>query len=145
MFFTAALTCLALNIYYEARSEPINGQIAVALVTRNRMNIENKSACEVVFENKQFSWANDVKVKMTDEGIQIDKKFLPDPKNKAWLKALYIAELSKIIPDFTGGATHYHVNAINPWPEMEIVTVIGNHTFCRSEHFIERHRLMRMR
>ena len=31
-----AVLCLALNVYFEARSEPINSQFAVAEVTMNR-------------------------------------------------------------------------------------------------------------
>ena len=33
--------CLALNIYFEARSEPIQGQIAIAEVTLNRVASTN--------------------------------------------------------------------------------------------------------
>ena len=36
-----ALMCLALNIYFEARSEPIEGQIAIAEVTLNRVASAN--------------------------------------------------------------------------------------------------------
>ena len=38
MLAQGALLCLALNIYHEARGEPLKGQIAVASVTMNRAN-----------------------------------------------------------------------------------------------------------
>ena len=50
-----SLMCLALNIYFEARSEPIEGQIAIAEVTLNRVASTNypNDVCSVVLqENK---------------------------------------------------------------------------------------------
>jgi N-acetylmuramoyl-L-alanine amidase len=57
-----ALMCLALNIYFEARSEPIQGQIAIAEVTLNRVASPNfpNDVCSVVLQDNsagcQFSW-----------------------------------------------------------------------------------------
>ena len=57
-----ALMCLALNIYFEARSEPIQGQIAIAEVTLNRVASANfpNDVCSVVLQDNnsgcQFSW-----------------------------------------------------------------------------------------
>ena len=50
--------CLAMNIYHEARSESMQGQIAVAQVTLNRVEHDKwpSTICEVVYEPKQFSW-----------------------------------------------------------------------------------------
>ena len=56
------LLCLALNMYFEARSEPIAGQIAVAEVTLNRVASPHypNTVCEVVLQDNsegcQFSW-----------------------------------------------------------------------------------------
>lgn len=50
------LECLALNIYYEAAVEPLNGWKAVSSVTINRAIKKNKSICAIVTEHKQFSW-----------------------------------------------------------------------------------------
>ena len=58
-----SILCLAMNIYHEARGESIEGQIAVAVVTMNRVK-ESKwpnTPCEVVWQNKQFSWTKDGK------------------------------------------------------------------------------------
>ena len=62
------LDCLALNIYWEARSESLLGQLAVAAVTLNRVAAPAfpDSVCEVVFQGEergrhlcQFSWRCD--------------------------------------------------------------------------------------
>lgn len=60
------IDCLARNVYYEARGESWDGQLAVAMVTLNRVESENfpNSVCGVVnqkFKVKnqfvcQFSW-----------------------------------------------------------------------------------------
>ncbi len=51
------LTCLALNVYYEARGEPLAGKYAVAEVTMNRVFSHRYpgTVCEVVFE-KRWDW-----------------------------------------------------------------------------------------
>ena len=118
------IDCLAQNIYHEARSEPIKGQIAVAQVTVNRVKASNfkKSVCSIVFEPNQFSWTA--------------HKHLRVRETKAWKLSQAIAKAvltnSIRIPNFT--ATHYHTNKVNPkWNrKMEIMAVIGNHIFYRA-------------
>lgn len=61
--------CLAQAIYFEARSEPLEGQLAVGQVVMNRVesNAYPDTTCEVVFQNErmrhrcQFSFACDGK------------------------------------------------------------------------------------
>ena len=55
--------CLALNVYHEARGEVIEGQIAVAHVTLNRVNHSYfpETICDVVYQNRQFSWTFTIK------------------------------------------------------------------------------------
>ena len=47
---STALTCLALNVYFEARNQPVNGQIAVSSVVLNRVksNKYPNDICSVV-------------------------------------------------------------------------------------------------
>lgn len=54
----AAVLCLAINIYHEARGEPVIDQIAVAAITMNRVKDRDypDSVCEVVNQPYQFSW-----------------------------------------------------------------------------------------
>lgn len=51
--------CLTQNIYHEARGESLEGQLAVAFVTLNRVNHPDfpKSICDVVYQDSQFSWS----------------------------------------------------------------------------------------
>jgi spore germination cell wall hydrolase CwlJ-like protein len=56
-----ALDCLARNIYYEARGETEQGQLAVAWVTMNRVASRDypRTVCGVVYDTRhgiQFSW-----------------------------------------------------------------------------------------
>ena len=53
-----AITCLALNLYHEARGEPEIGQWAVAQVTMNRAENDPAKVCDTVFKPRQFSWTN---------------------------------------------------------------------------------------
>lgn len=118
------LECMALNVYHEARSERIEGQIAVAHVTMNRVKHEYfpDTICDVVYQNKQFSWTWTV----------------PDhrPKEKAaWKQAQVIARDVMIgnTVDPSEGATFYHANYVNPfWAKdvsMKVSKIIGLHVF----------------
>lgn len=115
------IECLAKNIYHEARGEPFDGQIAVALVTANRLaaGVFGNTICKVVYAHKQFSWTLDKKKKVTDE--------------KAWNSALKIAKavLTKQVyePKFT--AIYFHATTVKPkWAKTKtVITKIGNHIF----------------
>jgi len=114
--------CLAMNIYHEARGERMEGQIAVAHVTVNRVDHTNwpSTICEVVYERKQFSWTHLIKD--------------PTPKEvKAWKEAQVIARDVMIgnTEDPTLGAVFYHANYVDPdWAShMDLSKVIGRHLF----------------
>ena len=53
--------CLALNIYHEARGESLEGRLAVAAVTMNRVRDKRfpDRVCEGVWQPRQFSWTHD--------------------------------------------------------------------------------------
>lgn len=55
--------CLALAIYYETRSEPLEGQLAVAKVILNRVDSDHypNDVCDVVYQPRQFSFTHDGK------------------------------------------------------------------------------------
>jgi len=114
--------CLAMNIYHEARSESMQGQIAVAQVTLNRVEHDKwpSTICEVVYEPKQFSWTFLLKDHSTTEA-------------RAWKKAQIIARDVMIgnVEDPTYGAVFYHANYVDPnWAEyVDLTKVIGNHLF----------------
>lgn len=122
------IQCLALNVYFEAASEPYEGMLAVAVVTRNRVNSNAfpKTYCGVVYQRNakgcQFSW--------TCDG-------LPDRirSQTAFNKAVQVAEevflddkKSSII---NGNVMNYHANYVDPkWSkDRPLVATIGNHLF----------------
>lgn len=120
--------CTACNIYHEARGESFEGRIAVANVTRNRVDSDRfpDDFCEVVWERKQFSWTKDGK----SDKIR---------NSKSWEEAYLIAYITvkdyregvMHLKDQTGGSLWYHADYVNPkWardqkPEVEI----DNHKF----------------
>jgi spore germination cell wall hydrolase CwlJ-like protein len=83
-----SLLCLALNIFHEARSEPLESQVAVAAVTINRLKDKDhpSSICEVVYEPKAFSWTRHKKKVR-------EPSFSDEIEYKAFLQAKQIASL----------------------------------------------------
>lgn len=65
------LDCLAKNIYHEARSEGIHGWVAVGIVTLNRVKspLFPDTICEVVHQNKQFSWTTNKSVDIKEKKV----------------------------------------------------------------------------
>lgn len=133
MIISSALLCLALNVYSEARSEPVMGQYAVALVTLNRAEHKDEKVCAEVFKPYQFSWTN-VGVAKVKGGWAIPRALQPHEKD-AWWKAVKIASvtLAGRMPDITRGATYYHTQAVSPaWrTAFEVTKRIGFHVFYR--------------
>jgi len=128
------LYCLAQNIYFEARGEDAAGQLAVAMVTMNRVFSKRfpSTICGVVWQNKQFSWTHDGKSDRPKE-------------KKAWEHAKQVARtvfskyhkynlLSKGAFDITRGALHYYApDLVAPrWADSKVVTrQIGGHLFLK--------------
>ena len=123
------IRCLALNIYFEARSETPRGKEAVAAVTINRLRSAYfpKTICEVVrqggdeaLHNCQFSWWCDGRSDIPRE-------------SRSWREAKALAErvLRKGIKDPTRGALWYHADYVKPvWRrEKTRVVKIGKHIF----------------
>lgn len=121
--------CLAEAVYFEARSEPEDGQAAVAQVVLNRVKsgLYPGNVCGVVYQNRhhymgcQFSFACEGKsLRITD--------------GPSWQNATRIA--SAVIEGRTylsevGGATHYHADYVRPgWSRrLKKMDVIGRHIF----------------
>lgn len=146
---SAALLCLALNVYHEARSESFKGQVAVAEVTINRANKSNESICETVSDYKQFSWLNAsyTPIWRWNHGrkVIIEQKLDPHWRQTnaatdevAWQTAVNAARgaLYGMYPDVTKGATYYHATYVKPkWSsEKDRVAQIGQHIFYRSKN-----------
>ena len=109
------LRCLAENIYFEARGEPLNGQYAVAEVTLNRVRSPYfpKTICAVVHDTRwdpqrrrfvaHFSWTQ-----MEDRG---------EPWGPLWQQSIAVATAvindahMPIVPD----ALYYHATSVQPY------------------------------
>jgi spore germination cell wall hydrolase CwlJ-like protein len=117
------IACLARNVYFEARGEPLAGQYAVAEVTMNRRGWGpfRKSVCAVVYAPGAFSWTG--------------MRRLPQPGGKAWDIARSVAEnvyWQKRAPTLPG-ARYYHATYVTPgWAkEHQRLAKIGRHIFYR--------------
>ena len=129
--YARAEKCLANAIYFEARSEPIRGQMAVAQVVLNRVfsPFYPDDVCSVVYQNAhrrlscQFTFACDGKSKAIHE-------------RGAWARAhriaretlngnIYLPEVAK--------STHYHASYVSPYWTREMKKMVrhGIHTFYR--------------
>ena len=140
MLFSTAAMCLATAIYFEARGEPIAGQIAVANVIVNRTEDRRypNTVCEVVKQGPTYRWATHIPVRH-----RCQFSFYCDGKKEvindvhAFNKAVDIAKrtLNGEILDITEGATHYHALYVLPdWAATKTHTVtINNHIFYRWE------------
>jgi len=123
--------CLADAIYFEARGEPVRGQIAVAQVVLNRAfsGYYPDTVCGVVYQNAnrhnrcQFSFACD--------GIR-DVVHEPEAMERAKKIAALALDGKLWLPE-VGKATHYHAYWVRPqWVrEMTKMYKLGVHTFYR--------------
>ena len=117
------LQCLAENVYYEARGEPLVGQYAVAEVTMNRRasRLYPNTVCEVVYQKEAFSWTS--------------LRDLEEPEGPAWQRAMRVAEdvYYQRRPSTMHGVTHYHATYVQPlWSkDRRQVARIGKHVFYR--------------
>lgn len=123
----AALVCLALNAYHEARGEPFDGQVAVGQVALRRAGHDPARVCREIYRPNQFSWT----------ATRPRGSALPHRADPAWLRAKQAARVALLwamgapLPDYSGGATHYHAAHVRPhWAKsMDQVAVIGDHLF----------------
>jgi len=116
--------CMAKNIYFEARNESIHGQIAIALVTLQRVQDPRypNTVCGVVYDNKQFSWYWD--------GLS-DRIRNFDSYDSISLLASHMLDTDTSMYDFTYGSTHYHADYVDPyWNDYMILKAkVDTHLF----------------
>ena len=149
----AELKCMAENIYFESRAEPMMGKIAIGHVVMNRIEDERfpNTICEVVHQGPvRESWKT-----RQHKDLPAEKRIYYPIKNRcqfswwcdgksdipeeidSWYRALDIARLmidNEIGLGLTDGADHYHADYIDPsWNDhMILITTIGNHKFYKS-------------
>lgn len=112
-----ALHCLAANIYWEGRNQTRRGQVAIGLVTLNRVadNHYPSSVCSVVKQHKQFSWYSDGLSDTVHDTIAYDK---------AINIASSLLDKDNAIRDFTQGALFYHADYVSPYWKDELTHTI---------------------
>ena len=136
--FEAALVCLALNIYHEARDQPFIGQVAVAQVVMNRVHDDRypDNVCDVVQQGPTYSWTDNFPVRHRCQfSWYCDGKSDRTPDQTAWEQAMMIAQgvHTGNLDDFVEGATHYHATYVLPeWASTKTpIAQIGDHMFYR--------------
>jgi N-acetylmuramoyl-L-alanine amidase len=139
MMLQAAVLCLALNIYHEARNQPVVGQIAVSQVVLNRVVSDNfpNDVCGVIYQAEypdgdrrnlpirdkcQFSWYCN---RASDVPTDVDAY--------RWALILSNRIMSGEFADVTDGATHYHSTKVLPeWSHRkEKLVQIEDHIFYK--------------
>lgn len=125
-------TCLAEGIYFEARSESVKGQAAVAQVILNRVRNPTypKTICGVVYQNK--AWRNRCQFSFACDMIR-DLIYSRSHWKTAKEVAMAVTAGKIWLPE-VGSATHYHATYVNPaWAKtMKRVGKIGLHIFYRT-------------
>jgi len=117
------LECLAVGIYYEAKSESLAGQLAVGHVIANRAESGRfpSSYCGVLFQRSQFSF--------------IRGRSLPSvPRaSRDWQDAVAIARIvdQELHPSPMGKALFFHARRVSPGWKLTRLGTLGNHVFYR--------------
>jgi spore germination cell wall hydrolase CwlJ-like protein len=120
----AEQNCLANAVYFEARGEPLQGQLAVAEVVMNRAASGRypSSLCGVVAQPAQFSFVHRGRIPQADRA------------SEAWRRAVGIARVAvegmapRLLPT---SCLWYHANYVSPgWGHrLAETTRIGLHIF----------------
>lgn len=131
--------CLALNIYYEARSSNLADMAATSDVVLNRVKDTRypNTICEVVKQSHNDANGNPIRNKCQFSWYCDGKSDRPGDKD-AWINAQYVAYKMLSEKSYIGiseGATHYHATYVKPsWvKDMQLVGRIGDHVFYRWE------------
>lgn len=117
------LECLAGAIYFESKSESLQGQLAVGHVIANRASSGRfpASYCGVVYQRSQFSF--------------VRGRSMPYI-NKSSLQYRNAVAIAKIVdkdlkPSPVGKAMFFHARRVSPGWKLTRVSTLGNHVFYR--------------
>ena len=123
MLFVESVYWLALNIYHEARGEPLEGKIGVAHVTIARATKRRLPVIGVVKQKHQFSWYSD----KNPDDIKDHVAFV------SCLEAAATAMDQRLQGNTMSGVDHYHSVDVDPlWNRnMTKIAELGDHIFYR--------------
>jgi len=115
--------CLAKAVYFEARSESLEGQLAVAEVVLNRAasGVYPPTICAVVTQHAQFSF------------VHAGRLPEPDTSSDCWHKALAVADIAakRLARQVAPNVLWYHATYVSPsWGRAKTrFGQIGAHIF----------------
>jgi cell wall hydrolase len=118
------LECLATGIYFESKSEPLAGQLAVGKVIANRANSGGRfpsTYCGVLFQRSQFSFVRGHSLPSVPRA------------SKQWQTAVAMAKIvdQGLKDSAVGNALFFHARYVSPGWHLKRVASIGNHIFYR--------------
>ena len=121
---THELDCLATGVYFEAKSEPLAGQLAVGKVIANRTQSGGRfpgTYCGVLFQRGQFSFVHGHALPSVSHS------------SKQWQTAVAIAKIvdQHLEESAAGDALFFHARYVSPGWHAKRVASIGNHVFYR--------------
>jgi len=124
------LECMTRNIYYEAATEPVEGKLAVAQITMNRVADPRfpNDVCSVVYQKTrfsdrtvcQFSWYCDgsMKRRRVQEDLWLESRAAA---KKVMFEGWRLPSLER--------SMFYHADYVNPRWRLDRVVQIGRHIF----------------
>jgi len=118
------LECLATGVYFESKSEPLAGQLAVGQVIANRAESGGRfppSYCGVLFQRGQFSFVHGHSLPSVSHS------------SRQWQTAVAIAKIvdEGLKSSSVGDALFFHARYVSPSWHLKRVAAIGNHIFYR--------------
>lgn len=118
------LECLAVGIYFESKSEPLSGQLAVGEVIANRANSGGRfpsTYCGVLFQRGQFSFVRGRSWPAVNKS------------GRQWQNAVAIAKIvdQDLKDSAVGNALFFHAKHVSPRWRLKRVASVGNHVFYR--------------
>ncbi|WP_443189657.1 cell wall hydrolase [Novosphingobium sp. Rr 2-17] len=122
-YLSSEMRCLASAIYFEARGESLDGQLAVGNVVINRVQSGRfpASYCGVVYQPEQFSFVHGRSMPSVREG------------SSAWREAVAIAQIADdgSWKSPAPGALFFHATRVSPNWRLTRLARVDNHVFYR--------------
>jgi spore germination cell wall hydrolase CwlJ-like protein len=117
------LECLATGVYFESKSESLQGQLAVGHVIANRADSGRfpSSYCGVLFQRGQFSFVHGRSLPRVPRA------------SRDWQEAVAIAKIvdRDLRPSPVGKALFCHARRVSPGWRLTRIATLGNHVFYR--------------